>query len=123
MAEACGLTSCPSGIVLKSTLLHNPEVQYSLVPKLSHHKWKNIGFSSLKNISTMRSCFSVERKRNGVFPLMMFLVAKQRVMMTGLVRELAHRHRAMTSAFKRIALRHQQRGLKGFCLIYQQLVL
>ena len=85
MAEACGLTSCPSGIVLKSTLLHNPEVQYSLVPKLSHHKWKNIGFSSLKNISTMRSCFSVERKRNGVFPLMMFLVAQQRVVMAGLV--------------------------------------
>ena len=51
-----------------------------------------------------------------VFPLMMFLVAKQRVMMSGLVRELAHRNRAMTSARKLKELKHQQRGFYGFCL-------
>ena len=51
-----------------------------------------------------------------VFPLMMSLVALQRVMMAGLVRELAHRHKAMPSAQKRKAQRHQQRGFSGFCL-------
>ena len=35
-----------------------------------------------------------------VFPLMMFSVAKQRVMMAGLLRELAHRQKAMPSAQK-----------------------
>ena len=45
-----------------------------------------------------------------VFPLEMSLVAEQRVMMAGFVRELAHRHKAMPSAQKRKAQRHQQRG-------------
>ena len=45
-----------------------------------------------------------------VFPLEMSLVAEQRVMMAGLVRELAHRHKAMPSAQKRKAQRHQQRS-------------
>lgn len=96
MAEACGLSSCTSGLALESKLSRMSEVRYSLVPKLSHHEWKNIGFSSLKNISTMRSCFLVSIA-NGVFPLMMFSVAKQRALMLGLVRELAHKHSAMTS--------------------------
>ena len=50
-----------------------------------------------------------------VFPLEMSLVAEQRVMMAGLVRELAHRHNAMPSAQKREAERHRQRGFSGFC--------
>ena len=50
-----------------------------------------------------------------VFPLKMSLVAEQRVMMAGLVREYAHRHKAMPSARKREAQRHQQRGFLGFC--------
>ena len=50
-----------------------------------------------------------------VFPLMMSLVAEQRVMMAGLVRERAHRQKAMLSAHKREVQRHQQRGFYGFC--------
>ena len=50
-----------------------------------------------------------------VFPLKMSLVAEQRVMMAGLLRELAHRQKAMPSAQKREAQRHQQRGFSGFC--------
>ena len=38
-------------------------------------------------------------------PLLMSLVAKQRVVRSGLVRELAHRHKAMTSASKLIELK------------------
>ncbi len=41
MAVAFGPTSCSSGLVLKSKLLHNPEVQYGFVPKHSHHGGKN----------------------------------------------------------------------------------
>ena len=102
-AERDALSYRPVTIVPESKLSHMASVHYGFDPKLSHHEWKNLGFSSLKNISSMRSCFSVERKRNGVFPLMMYLVAKQRVMRSGLVRELAHRHKAMMSARKRKA--------------------
>ena len=98
MAEACGLTSCPSGIVLKSTLLHNSEVQYSLAPKLSHHSGENNRPSDLKTDISNAQLFLMKRSGIVFLPLMMFLVAQQRVMMAGLVRELAHRHRAMTSA-------------------------
>ena len=37
VAEACGLTCCPFGLVLKSELLHSPKDHHSLVPKLSLH--------------------------------------------------------------------------------------
>ena len=49
-----------------------------------------------------------------VFPLEMSYVAKQRVMMAGLVRELAHRHRAMTSPLMLKEQRHWKRGFAGF---------
>lgn len=95
MAAAFGLLCCPCTLVPESELSHIVHTHHSLIPKLSHHEWKNLGFSSLKK-STMRSCFVVS-VANGVFPLMMFLVVKQQVMMAGLARELAHRHRAVTS--------------------------
>ena len=114
-AERDALSYWPVTIVPESKLSHMATAHYGFVTKLSHHEWKNLGFSSLKNISTMRSCFSVERKRNGVFPLMMSIVAKQRVLMAGLVRELAHRHRAVTAARMLEEQRHQQRGFDGFC--------
>lgn len=41
MAEGYGPSSCSSVFVPKSKLLHNPKVQYGLVPKLSHHGGKN----------------------------------------------------------------------------------
>jgi len=44
----------------------------------------------------------------------MSYVAKQRVVMSGLVWELAHRHRAMTSALMLEEQRHRKRGFAGF---------
>ena len=51
MAVAFGPTSCPSGFVLKSELLHNPEVQYGFVPQTSHHGGKNLALRAKKQIS------------------------------------------------------------------------
>ena len=40
-AEACGPTSRPSAPAPESKLSRRPEAQYGLVPRLSHHEWKN----------------------------------------------------------------------------------
>ena len=66
MAVACGPTSCSSGLVPKSELLHSPEAQYGFVPKHSHHGGKNIALRAKKPHIAMRSFFS-EAQRNGVF--------------------------------------------------------
>ena len=118
-AETCGLTSCTSSLALESSALtlsnqlsRMPEAQYSLVPKLSHHEWQNLGFSSLKNMISKNAGNYIWQNNlhgaqlflvsvaNDVFPLMMFSVAKQRVMMSGPVQELALKHRVMSSARK-----------------------
>ena len=49
MAEAYGLTSCPSGHAFKSKLSCSPKVQFGLVPKLSNHGGKTSRFA-LKNL-------------------------------------------------------------------------
>ena len=64
----------------------------------------------------MRSLFLVERSVTRFLPLWMSYVAKQCVVMSWQVRELAHRHQAMTAAQKLEELRHRQRGFSGFCL-------
>ena len=70
-AVAFGLTSCSSGLVPKSKLLHNPEVQYGFVPKHSLHGGKNTALRAEKPYLAMRSFFS-----EAVFlPLKMFNVA------------------------------------------------
>ena len=66
MAVAFGPTSCPSGLVPKSELLHSPEAHYGFVPKLSLHGGKNLALRAKKPISAMRTFFS-EAQRNGVF--------------------------------------------------------
>ena len=110
MAEAYSLSVCPSSLALESKLSRNLESHTGLVPRLSHHEWQKPKKQSIPYEYTVyRKCFLL------FLPLMMSLVAKQRVMMSGLVRELAHRHKAMTSAPKREAQRHQQRGFLGFC--------
>ena len=97
MTPVFDLTCCPSPFVPESELSHNVEAHHGLVPKLGHHEWKNP--ASLKNhsfqyIAVMSGCaagflgFSSED----------VLVAQQRVMLSGLVRDLAHRHKAMTAA-------------------------
>jgi len=70
-AVAFGLTSCSSGLVPKSKLLHNPEAQYGFVPKLSHHGGKNTALRAEKPYLAMRSFFSEEM----FLPLKMFNVA------------------------------------------------
>ena len=44
MSVAFSPTSCSSSLVLKSELLHNPEVQNGFVPKHSHHGGKNLAY-------------------------------------------------------------------------------
>ena len=48
MAEAYGPTSCSSGYVLKSKLLHYPESQYGFILKLCHQSAKTIALTRLK---------------------------------------------------------------------------
>ena len=55
MAVAFGPTSCSSGLVFKSELLHNPEVQYGFVPKHSLHGGKNPALRAEKPISAVHS--------------------------------------------------------------------
>ena len=50
-------------------------------------------------------CFSVERSETVFFPQMMSLVAQQRVVMSGFVRELALRHRTMAATRKLVELK------------------
>ena len=49
---AFGPTYCPSVFVLKSTLLHNPEVQYGFVPKHSLHGGKNPALQAKKQLTS-----------------------------------------------------------------------
>lgn len=79
LSEAYGPTSCTYGIVPESTLSHKPEVQNGFVPKLSQHEWQKPSPFGLKNIITTRSRFYL------FSPLVMFSVARQRVVMSGLV--------------------------------------
>lgn len=65
---------------------------------------------SVSRLDRRSTFFLVERSGTVFLPLKMSYVAKQCVMMSWLVRELAHRHKAMTAAQKLEELRHQQRG-------------
>ncbi len=100
MVVAFGATSCSSGLVPKSKLLHNPKAQYGFVPKHGYHGGKNPALRAEK-LFFSEAVFS---------PLKMSYVAWQCVVMSWLVRELAHRHEAMRSAQKLEELRHRQRG-------------
>ena len=106
MAVAFGPTSCPSGLVPKNKLLHSPETQYGFVPKLSLHGGKNLALRAEKPIIAM-SDFLVERSETVFLPLKMSYVVKQCVVMSWVVRELAHRHKAMTAAQKLGELRQR----------------
>ena len=108
-AVAFGPSSCPSGLTPKSKLLRNPEAQYGFVPTLgalrrltlqehSHHGGKNTALRAEKPFPYNAQPFLVERSVTVLLPLKMFNVAKQCVMISWLVRELAHRHKAMRSA-------------------------
>ena len=72
MAEAYGLTCCPSPLVPESTLSHIAEAHHSLVPKLSHHRGKNHRPSDLKTFynSAQQIGFSLKQSGKGVFALM-----------------------------------------------------
>ena len=66
MSVAFGPTSCSSGLVPKSELLHSPESQYGFVPKNSLHGGKDPALRAEKPYLAMRSFFS-GAQRNGVF--------------------------------------------------------
>ena len=53
MAEAYGPTSCSSGYVLKSELLHYPESQYGFILKLCHQSAKTIALAGLKTMVSL----------------------------------------------------------------------
>ena len=106
MTTVFDLTCCPSAFVAESILSHNVEAHHGLVPKLGHHGGKNIANAQKPNFHSWFLLF---------LPLMMFSVAKQRVMMTGRVRERALRRNALTSTRKLEELKHQQRSFEGFC--------
>ena len=65
-AVAFGPTSCPSGLVLKSELLHSPEAQYGFVPKHCRHGGKNIALRAEKPITSPSPS---EGGEHGSFPL------------------------------------------------------
>lgn len=50
MAVAFGPSSCPSGLVPKSKLLHSPEVQSVFLPKHSPHGGKNLALRAKKTV-------------------------------------------------------------------------
>ena len=58
-----------------------------------------------------RAAFLAKRSFAVFLPLKMSYVAQQRVMMSWLVRELAHRHKAMTATQELEELRHLQRSI------------
>ena len=64
----------------------------------------------LKNRIRPCAAFLVERSVTVFLPLKMSYIAEQYGVMSWLVRELAHRHKAMTAAQKLGELRHRKRG-------------
>ena len=109
MAVAFGPTSCSSGLVPKSKLLHSPEAHDGFVPKHSRHGGKNPALRAEKTISAMRSFFS-GAQRNGVFASKDVLRCEA---MCGDVMAGAgacSQAQAMTAAQKLGELRHRKRG-------------
>ena len=117
MAEAFGLTSCSSSLALESELSRRPEVQYSLTFKLSHHGGKNTALRAKKPVDTRLHHLNAQLffSEAMFLPRMMFPVAKQRVVMAGLMQELALKHKAMISTRKLEERKHLQRSYLGFC--------
>ena len=120
MATACDLSSCPSSLALESKLSRNLEVQYGLVSKLSHHGGKNhrpagSNTKSVHSQNTVHSGFSVEHSDTVFLPLMMFSVAKQQALMTGLVLRARSQAQSHDSSAMLEEQKHQQRGFECFC--------
>ena len=99
----------PKDFPCESKLSQKKHFCISILRITTHFCGKTPRFA-LKNLFSNAQPFFSGAKRNGVFPLEMSYVAKQRVMMSGLVWELAHGHRAMTSALMLEEQRHWKRG-------------
>ena len=67
MAVAYGLTSCSSGLVPKSWLLHSPEVPYGFVPSPAIMVAKTSPFGLKNRFSHQSHSFFSGAQRNGVF--------------------------------------------------------
>ena len=114
MAVAFRPTFCSSCLVPKSTLLHNPEAQYGFVPKHSLHGGKNTALRAEKQLTSPDLPEGEEGLRatdvDRIKVCILSYVAEQCVVISWLVREYAHRHKAMRSAQKLEESRHRQRG-------------
>ena len=108
-AERDALSYWPVTIVPESKLSHMATTHYGFVTKLSHHRGKTSRFA-LKKIFGLASdygfyCFSSE----DVFGCR--ATSDDGVACAGACSQA----KAMASALKRKAQRHQQRGFSGFC--------
>ena len=118
MAVTFGPTSCSSGLVPKRKLLHSPEDHYGFVPKLSHHGGKNPALRAEKPILPRPKVnFFSGAQRNGFFPLRMSYVAKQCVLMSWLVRELASQAQSHGSGREARRAKTAKEGFLRFLLI------
>ena len=106
MTTVFDLTCCPPRLLLRAHSRTTWKPTTVWFPNSVIMVAKNIANAQKPNF---RSWFLL------FLPLMMFSVAKQRVMMAGRVRECALRHKALTAARKLEELKHQQRSFEGFC--------
>ena len=96
-ALAFGPTSCSSGLVPKSELLHSPEAQYGFVPQNSHHGGKNPALRAEKPFLAKRS----------VAVFLLSLISKHGMLRVGLMQTdgsllTIRQHQRYTKILKRL---------------------
>ena len=116
-AETCGLSCWPSSLAPESKLSHNLEFHPDLVPRLSHHRGKNTGFSSLKNHFHNAQLFLVKRSGTVVW---LFPGCKSRSdgwcgrrLLSGCL----HTRKSLLSQHQRHSLKQEKGFFQGFLLI------
>lgn len=96
MAEASSLTCHPCTPVPESTLSHRLQALHGLVSKQSHHKWQKHRPSDSKTKTAQENMFSSVAQRNVVFASEGVFMLQATSGMSGLVLELALRHKDVT---------------------------
>jgi hypothetical protein len=85
MALAFGPTSCSSGLVPKSKLLHSPAVQYGFVPKHSHHGGKYPALRAEKPIIACAAQCAAFLAKRSVAVFLLSLISKHGMLRVGLM--------------------------------------